>query len=46
MPKPTKEKLRDYSRIVTNPKYYDEETCGSAYFRDFNMDEKEMNEDY
>ena len=37
-------KLRDYKRIVTNPKYkyFDEETCGSAYFNDCNASEKEI----
>lgn len=38
-----KHKIHDYSRIVTNPKYkyLDEETCGSAYFEDGNMSERE-----
>jgi uncharacterized membrane-anchored protein YjiN (DUF445 family) len=37
-------KKHDYSRIVTNMryKYFDEETCGSAYFNDCNIDEKEI----
>lgn len=38
-------KKRDYARIVTNPKYkyFDEETCGSALFNDFNASERELN---
>jgi hypothetical protein len=37
-------KKGDYSRIVTNPKYkyFDEETCGSAYFNDCNASEQEI----
>jgi|LauGreDrversion4_2_1035121.scaffolds.fasta_scaffold219299_1 hypothetical protein len=37
-------KKGDYSRIVTNPKYkyFDEETCGSAYFNDCNASEGEI----
>ena len=37
-------KLHDYTRIVTNPryKYFDDETCGSAYFNDCNCSEKEL----
>ena len=29
-----KQKIHDYTRIVTNPRYkaFDDETCGSAYF--------------
>ena len=39
-----KEKIHDYTRIVTNPryKYFDEETCGSAYFNDCNASDKEL----
>lgn len=37
-------KKGDYSRIVTNPKYkfFDEETCGSAYFNEYNASEREI----
>jgi hypothetical protein len=37
-------KKGDYTRIVTNPKYkyFDEETCGSAYFNDCNASEREL----
>ena len=39
-----KQKKGDYSRIVTNPKFkfFDEETCGSAYFNDCNASEREI----
>lgn len=37
-------KVRDYKRIVTNPKYkyLDDETCGSAYFNDCNASDNEI----
>ncbi len=36
--------MHDYTRIVTNPryKYFDDETCGSAYFNDCNCSEREI----
>lgn len=39
-----KRKIHDYSRIVTNPRYkfFDDETCGSAYFNDCNCSEREL----
>lgn len=39
-----KHKVHDFSRIVTNPryKYFDDETCGSAYFNDCNVSEREL----
>lgn len=36
--------MHDYGRIVTNPryKYFDEETCGSAYFNECAVSEREL----
>lgn len=39
-----KKKFRDYNKIVTNPKYknFDIESCGSAYFKDWDFTNDEI----
>ena len=39
-----KKKIRNYEKIVTNPlfKHLDIESCGSAYFKDWDVNNDEM----
>jgi hypothetical protein len=41
---PKKKKLRNYDRIVTNPKdtQYDIESCGSVYLKDWELGNDEI----
>ena len=44
MPSQKKKKVRNYEKIITNPKFkeFDAESCGSAYFKDWEFTNEEL----